>query len=271
MSVFRRRSPQMKRISLFAALVASSSIHAALVDIPLAGNTSLDQWDQSALIATANPGFPGNPGSGPWPNPIAPNVGGGASLVKTSDGPFNPSPFPHTGGPYPGGQGIYFGGYSPAFNLFGGSVAVQDATPLLNVNTIVFQIVIGEAFGFDFYNGEFPTLVINGDTEITLSYSSLFDQAYKGEQETPEGLKPVYWNTYGFQWDLSGVTDPITSIEINISAVQHAQITGLKLQQSSAVYTDSVLPAPIPEPSTGLLLGMGLVLAWRASNRKRNS
>lgn len=261
----------MSRLSILAVLAASSSLHAAIVDIPLSGNTSSDQWDQSALITTANPGFPSNPGSGAWPNPIASNVGGDAVLAKTSDGPFNPSPFPHTGGPYPAGAGIYFGGYSTAFNIFGGSVAVQDATPLLDVNTIVFQLVIGEAFSFDFYNGQLPTLTVNGSTVVSLNYSSLFDQQYKGTQNTPEGEQPVYWNSYAFQWDLSGVTDPITSLQIDISAVQHAQITSLKLQQSDAVYSESVIPAAIPEPSTSVLLGLGLVMAWKSSRRQRNS
>jgi hypothetical protein len=263
----------MNKLSLIALLAALPSLHATILDIPLGGNTADDFWTTDALTTAANPGFPRNPGGGAWPGTIGSSVGADAVLAKTSDGPGGYHPYfgDYTGGPYPGGGSLYFGGFSNEPNLFGGSVAIQDPTPLTGVKTIVFQIIIGEAFGYDFYDG-LPALTINGNTPITLGYSSLFDQAFKGTFTPPppdNTEQNLYWNTYAFQWDLSGIIDPITSIQIDLSAVQHAQITEMKLQQSDAAYSGSLLPAAIPEPSTGLLLGLGTAALWNTSRRRR--
>lgn len=245
------------------AIVCHSGLHAAIINIPMGGTTSTDEWTSSGLTSASNPGFPGFPGSGAWPSGILANVGGGSTLVKTANG--------SGGGPFPAGSGLYFGGFSFEPNLNGGSLAVQDTSPLLGVQTIVFQIVIGEALGWDFFNSALPTLSVNGGAALNANYSSLFDQQPNGEFTIEGETFDLYLNTYALQWDVRDYD--VSSFQIDFTGVQHATISGLRVDQSTMAYDFSVLPAPIPEPSTWLLLGistLAVVCLRLRSNRKRN-
>ena len=63
-----------------------------------------------------------------------------------------------------------------------------------------------------------------------------FPNPQTGEDE------PLYLNTWGFQWDVSNL-GPINSIQIDFSAVTHAQIYAMRLDQSSTNYTSSLFNA----------------------------
>ncbi|MBU6183060.1 MAG: hypothetical protein KGR46_09660 [Verrucomicrobia bacterium] len=54
----------------------------------------------------------------------------------------------------------------------------------------------------------------------------------------------VYVNTYAFEWSLGSTTT--TSIAIDFSAVTHAQIYAMRLDQSTAVLNRSVFSAATP-------------------------
>ena len=243
----------MKILSLTFLDTASLAVtlHAAPVAIALDGNTQTDGWTS---FNSTSAGFGSFPGSSPWPVPIQSNVGGDATLMKTANGTG--------GGPYPASASIYFGGFSGDVNNDGGRLAVTDSTPIANLQTVVLQVEIGEAWTYDFYNGVLPTLSYNGGSQmLTADYISL-SQVYNGTVTMPTGEEPIYINTYGLQWDLSGVSEAITSFTISFNGVQHAQLYSLQLDQS-----DTMTQA-VPEPSTYALMALaGAFVLWRMRRR----
>lgn len=237
------------------------------------GNVSNDGWSTSGLSAGTNAGYPGFPGSGAWPAPIASDSGDDAGLHKIANGTG--------GGPYPASGSIYYGGFSGDINNNGGTLAVRDTTPLADVATIAFQIEIGEAWTYDFFNDELPSLLIDG-TSYQASHSALIEQFYNGTVPMPTGDEDVYINTYLLAWDLTAaglnLTSPVTSFDVQFTGVQHAQVYSLRLDQSDvAIVWPSADPDPIdpdataamPEPATASLMAIGgLVLLAR---RRRNA
>lgn len=202
-------------------------------------------------------GTGGYPGNDMWP-PIASQLGSPsgqeATLRKLENG--------EGGGPFAATESLYFGGMSSIPNTYGGSVAVGDSNPLAGLSTIVFQISIGEASGCDFYNGVLPMLYVNGqEIGFDATFSNKVIAAFTGVDNFPEvGEVPVYVNLYAFEWDLSefGLDEDVNSFEIRWSAVQHAQVYYLQLDQ---------YVSPVPEP-THYVLGMGVIAVAFAAGRR---
>lgn len=252
----------MKSSRLFAlaglSAVAVSSAFPALytVNVTLDGATQFDGWDGNGFAANGV----NYPGTAPWPGPIASNVAGSgdAGLFKVANGPG--------GGPYPTGsaglRNIYHGGTSAIPNTLGGTVMVGDSTLVAGIQTVAFQIVIGEAYGYDFFDHVAPVLTVNGETtSYTATYAHLLGQEQNGTFPVPGGgTEPLYDNLWGFQWDLSGL-GTVTSLEITWSSVQHARIKGLQLDQSDEIHGDYF--ATVPEPATMAALGLGAAVLLR--------
>jgi hypothetical protein len=233
----------------YAQYVAGSQ----LVSPALAGNTARDAW--TTLHAAANPGYPGFPGSAAWPAPIGSNLGGDATLNKVG------------GSAYPAGSSIYFGGFSSDPNTSGGTLSIQDSTPLAGLANVVFQVEIGEAWTYDFYNDTLPVLsytTASGTvSNIAATEWTLGSRVDNGTVEMPTGTETVYINSYLLQWDLSSVGESITSFAISFTGVQHAQVYALQLDQSD-VYASAV-----PEPAAcAALAGFG-ALALAVIRRRR--
>lgn len=229
----------------------------ALINPAIAGNTDYDGW--VGLTAGNYPGFGGFPGTSAWPSGIGSNraldnsfnasESGDAELVKVSNGA--------AGGPYLASGSIYFGGFSSELNYDGGTLAVQDSTPVSDLQNVIFQIQIGEAWGYDLHNRELPVLEFNsGAQALSATNSLLIDQFYNGTVEMPTGDEDVFINTYLVQWDLSGIAEPITSLSVSFTGVQHAQLYALRLDQSD-VYT------PVPTPGALALVGLGGAVSLR--------
>lgn len=242
--------------------MASSASAIAPHPVHLSGNTSYDEWTAAGLSAPANPGYPGYPGSGNWPNPIGSNLGGDAILSRISGGAGG-------NGPFPAGESLYFGGFSSTPNTFGGTVAISDSTIAFDLKTVVFQIEIAEAWTYDFWNEAVPTLSYNGGTQdLAPTFETLVYAEFLGTISMPSGEEALYKNLYAFQWDLSGISEPITSYSISWSGVQHAQVYGLRLDASSDVYSSAVL-TPIPEPQAYALALFGLLLVASVVRHQR--
>lgn len=222
------------------ALAIAGVANATPVDPGLAGNTQYDEW---ANLTGANyPGYGGGfPGAAAWPAPIGSNVAGSgdADLSKVS------------GNAYTAAEAIYHGGFSSIPNSSGGTLAVSDATPLADVKTIVLQVEIGEAFGYDFFNDTTPVLSYNGGGQgIAADSASIISQYQNGTFVNPDtGLEePVYVNTWMMTWDVSAL-GAVTSLALQWTGVQHSQVYAARLDQSDIA---------VPEPGTISLAMLGL-------------
>jgi hypothetical protein len=151
------------------------------------------------------------------------------------------------GGPYPGDHYLYFGGLGTTTNIFGGTINLS-VTPLPSVKKIVLQVQICEAFGLDFYSpGGAPALFVNSISPgaIPTVTRTQHDFIEAGGQS----VGPEYLNTYRYEWDVASVQQVISSIEIQMSVVQHGQIYALQVDQGGItpdpVTPDTVTPDPV--------------------------
>lgn len=265
---------EMKLHSLFAgALCAFSITLSAQAASTLLNNVTLGQisglgtdstyasWTE--LRGTTIPGSGSFPGSTMWA-PVPSQAGNDTNslLSKISNGAG--------GGPYGASGSIYFGGFSGDANVNGGTLAVGSTVPLDGLTTVLFQLQIGEATTYDFFNHALPTLSYTTSSgtvsSVAATYSSLYNQFYNGTVTMPTGEEPLYTNSYALQWDLSGVSEDITSFSISFTGVQHAQLYGVSLQQGNEGNSSSILPSAVPEPSALLIGALGLLPLLR---RKR--
>lgn len=243
------------RLPLLAAAVAGligTTSRAEVVDPGLTGVTQYDGWDD--LTAGNFPGYGSFPGSSPWPSPMGSNQPG------SGDAGFNKL----SGNGYAAGSSIYVGGFSSTPNTLGGTFAVADSTPVAGLETVVFQLEIGEAFGFDLFDDASPTLSYNGGSQALTATPVLVDQIQNGTFTNPVTgqPEPVFINTWLFEWDLSGVVDPIDSFQVSFSAVQHSQIYALRLDQSDTLRL-------VPEPASLGLMGLGAASVALIYRRRR--
>jgi len=202
------------------------------------------------------------PGSSAWTDSIGSNAEefGDSVLVRIAGSPTG-------GGPYPASESIYFASFQQVPNALGGTLGINDSTPLPGLKTLVFQIQIGEADGYDFHEpGGLPVLKVNGQTDaISASFEPVLLGRYQnGTFPSPETKQdePVYVNTWAFQWNLDPAV-AIQSFQIEFSAVTHAQVYALQLDQTSVlqpqqVFANNQLPPQIKLVSVGLPASSGL-------------
>lgn len=245
-------------VALACAPVAAHAATGGDYFITIDGTTTTDYWlDLSSSGTGSVTGI--FPGTSTWTANISSQSGsnGDAYLSKVSNGAG--------GGPYTATGSIYYGGYSSTVNYNGGTLAVTS-TAIADLANVVFQIEIGEAWTYDFYNHELPALTYYiGENAYTLAatVSLMTNQEYAGTVPMPSGDEDVYINTYLLQWDFTGIEN-VDSLEITFTGVQHAQLYALQLDQGT---TFSV----VPEPSTYALILGGVAFAGVAFGRRRRA
>jgi hypothetical protein len=228
----------------------------AIINPPVFGTSQYDGW--VGLTSANYPGYGAFPGTAPWPAPIGSNrtITNTFNLNEPADAALIRIAGGAGGGPLPQSAAIYFGGFSATPNTFGGTLGVRDTTPVANLRNVIFQVQIGEAQTFDFFNGLLPVLSFSGGAQNLASTSTfLIDQFFAGTVQMPTGPEPLYNNTYLLQWDLSSVPQPITDFTISFSGVQHSQVYSMALHQSD-VYV------PVPGPGVIAVLGVGGVVSF---------
>ena len=131
------------------------------------GNTKYDGWYNLSLNSktkivhgtsqtiAGNTGYPAVFTSGnPWPSPIYSQLqsdsGSRAGFNKTANGVSGM-------GPYPAGDSLYAISFGNTFNSRGGTFAITETNPVVDLSSVVFQIEIGNANGYDFYESDVLT------------------------------------------------------------------------------------------------------------------
>ena len=291
------------------------------VNVGLAGNVKDNGWynltstsqtktvDGVAQTFAANTGYPTVfTAANAWPTPIASqvNTGGTAAALNkvangngtgalgkfNADGTRNSTAWGGTGfGPYPAGDSLYAISFSNEPNTKGGTLGVFEANPVANLSNVVFQVELGSANGYDFYEPSvgattalgtagsrqvgsltvtdyFPTLNLtlanNTTVSLNATYAELSAKGFNGTIEMPTGTdgaledQPIWINLYAFQWDLRGYNN-IASYNITWNVVEHTQTYAARLTQSDVF--NQVVATAVPEPQTYALMlaGMGMM------------
>lgn len=218
----------------------------AQIEVPQfdSGQSVFDGWLN--MRGASFPGISGGfPGDSVWTAPAGSNQAGSgdADLNKLSGSAFFAS------------DSLYLGSYTQIPNDLGATFRVRDQTPLVGVRRIILQVQIGEAVGYDFYEPTgFPALKLNGsNSSVSPTFTTLVNSFQYGTFESPEtGDEPLHLNTYAFEWILG--SNATSAVEIEFSAVTHAQIYAIRLDQSTTLSGASVF-GPV-SPSTSPILSL---------------
>jgi hypothetical protein len=245
----------MKTIFLVLLLSIGTS-HSQIIDINFAGGGSKSYSAWSNVNSFNYSGYGSFPGNSPWPSPIRATEGSTNSTLNRIAGS------PTGGGPFLASESIYFGSFSQVPNALGGTLRLSNSLSLTNLRTLVFQIQIGEAIGYDFFSPSgFPKLSLNGETYNTALYTNLVNRYQNGVFPSPETGEdePVWVNTWAFQWNLTSPTN-INNYAIDFSGVTHSQVYALRWDSTSVLQNQVV-----PEPSTYalLLLAFGIIILYK--------
>ena len=226
-------------------LTAGNQPGSIYTPVSIGGTTMSEGWEE--LTSTLYPGNGSFPGTSAWSGTLASQVGpdaGANGLGKVANG--------IAGGPYPSSSSIYFGGILTIPNTFGGTLEV-DATGsglLPGVQTVVFHLDIGEAWTYDLHNDDEPVLTCtttSGTYTVYASYASRYAKVYDGQVYMNGNWEDLYINSRAYQYDLSSLPGTVTGVNVSFNGVQHAQVHGLGLQQSTDAYPSTdLLPADIP-------------------------
>lgn len=241
----------MKLIIILIALAYFPFLaNSQIVDVNFSGEgvTSYSSW--SNVNAFNYSGYGSFPGSQPWPSPIQATDGSTtASLNRIAGSPTG-------GGPFLASESIYFGSFQQVPNALGGTLQIFESAPILDLKTLVFQIQIGEAIGYDFFQPTgFPKVSINGGSYSFATFTNLVNRFQNGVFPSPETGQdePVYVNTLAYQWNFAPET--FNSLSIDFSGVTHSQVYALRVDGTDVLQSTPV----IPEPSTFGLLAISAI------------
>ena len=224
-----------------ALVLTGGAARAQFYEFSFPGNSSFDGWEN--MNSSTFIGFGGFPGGSAWPGPAGSNTAGSgdAGLYRLGGEVTTNSV---KGGPFFATESLYFGSLSQVHNSVGGTLRVADDTPVAGLRTIVFQIQIGGADDYDFHlPSGVPSLKLNGSSEgMAPAATAVLNRYQNGTYFSPETEQeePIFVNTWGFEWHLP--EEEVTSFAIDFSAVTHAQIYRMQLDQSSTVTSAVFLP-----------------------------
>lgn len=213
--------------------------------LTLTGTTKSEGWEK--LTSALYPGNGTYPGASAWVGALGSQVGASAGangLAKIANGATT------GGGPYPASSSIYFGGSGSTPDTHGGTLAVNATGTgfLSGVKTVLFHLDIGEAWTYDLYNDVAPVLYYTtsgGTFARTALAGSRYAKVANGQVLMNGVWEDLYINSRIYQFNLDGISG-ITSFSVRFDGVEHAQVHGTGLQQSTTVNTSSILPANIP-------------------------
>lgn len=234
----------MKKIILAFQLVICSAplSFSQIIDVNFAGGgtTSYSAW--SNINSFNYVGYGSFPGNLPWPAPIIATQGSTNSTLNRIAGS------PTGGGPFLASESIYFGNFAQTPNALGGTLRISNNLSLTNLQTLIFQIQIGEALGYDFFEpAGLPKLSINGLTNASSfsTFTNLVTRFQNGVFPSPETGQdePVWVNTLAYQWNITNAST-ITNYHIDFSGVTHSQVYAMRWDGTTVLQSTPVIPEP---------------------------
>ncbi|MFT7721324.1 MAG: PEP-CTERM sorting domain-containing protein [Roseateles sp.] len=230
-------------LSLAAGLAQANATYDAFVDIAGAAATDgFNDLTSSRLGAGAT-------GTSKLVAGIASNVAGsdGGAVLKRLSGTYYPASF-----------GLYSYSSDSAFgiNVASAVAALSSVTLQSFVSVDTSQGVTGLSSA-----AYLPTLSYNGGTQRLAAVYTLTPVSGGYDIDgTPLTANPNNPNYGVFSWDLSSVTTPITSFNVNFGITQHANVLAFQLDQVAAV----------PEPGSYAFAALGLAACgWGAWRRRQ--
>lgn len=213
---------------------------AAIVNNNLTGSKEYDGWDNlkvsapglSTTIISTAPGFGSNEAGS-----------GDALFLRTS------------GGHYPASQGLYSFGANSTFRVS------DTVSSFSDIQTVAFTIVSWSNGNEGLPAGSFtslPTLNFNGGSQALAA-----DYLGTNPMGAVDFGGPIQTYAFTFQWDLSSISDPITSYDLSWGQIVHTGVLALQLESSD----NYSLSSAVPEPSSTLLVASAALLAFRRRRR----
>ena len=249
---------QKNTVLIALGLFPTAFLQASLTSFALPGTAEIEAWENlsntNAQVAAADAtaattdDFPGFPGSGPWPTALTPDAVGSAGNAG-----FNKT----AGNGYPASDAIYnFPGFAPPPNP--GDYSVDNGSPLAGLETLVFQIDVGQGNGFF---DAVPILSLNsGATQVSADFSSTsVGRTFDNPQNPGEQLTST---VFAYQWDLSSFST-IDDYSIQWGSAAHSTI--YELQLDSADQFSQV----VPEPGAFAAFAGAAALVLTACRRRR--
>ncbi|MCB5188566.1 PEP-CTERM sorting domain-containing protein [Methylobacillus caricis] len=201
---------------------------------------------------------------------IATRLGSGTTGVTAitngvvSNAPAGDAELTRTSGTaYPASFGLYE--YMGPYSTF----TVSDSTVISDLGSIVFQshvnpggnYSLGGAGGIDAAISDVFLSFNGGSQLLSATTFSLTDAIDNPGSPFYDPSNPVVEAAIGyFTWDLSGISDPITSYSISFGTHAHSSIIAFQVDQ---------IAAAVPEPSAYALMLGGLALVGFAARRKK--
>lgn len=251
------KTMKKQRILIALGLFPAAFLQANLASYVLLGTSEFEAWENlsntnaqvvaAAATTATTDDFPGFPGSGPWPTALMPDAASSAGNAE-----FNKI----SGNGYTATESIYnFPGFSPA-PPNPGNYSVDNSSPLAGLETVVFQIDVGEGNGFF---DAVPLLSLNaGASQLAPDFSSTSaGRTFDNPQNPSEQLTSTI---FAYQWDLSSF-GAITDYSIQWGSAAHSTIYEMQLDSGDSF--NQVVPEPSAFAALVGAAALGLVLSRR--------
>ncbi len=222
-----------KQTLILLALGGAVNALPAAIDITLPGNTEQAIWqDMNSTTLPTSAGY----------NSFPTNTAGWTTPVSADNGSAVFDKVAGTGG-YPATASIY------NFDQ-NGTFTVSDASPIANMETLVFQTdMIGSFFAE-------PTLSYNGGAQaLTADFTASQAGDFSGS-----GSDSI---VFAYQWNFSGIVEEITTYEITWTSGFHAS------NYLMQVNTGNTFTQTVPEPGTYALIAGACCCALLLMRRQR--
>lgn len=138
------------------------------------------------------------------------------------------------------------------------STSIQNSAIFTDIQNVVFQQVsMGTGVGALGFKGGPVLELFNGSTLIDVTVPVTYSAMGPGVEGSGGGFSGTYAAAM-FQWDLSGITETVTSVRVTSPIPAHSSTIEARLDIGGGAFVQV-----IPEPSTALLGGIGILFLAR--------